>query len=227
MLHQIFEISDIPRVGALAFIEMALSVDNAIVLGVLVHALPALARKKALYIGLISAFFLRAIALFFASFILRSHWLEVLGGIYLIYLGLHYFIRTKNPAKIVTCRRSFWKTVIMVELFDLVFAIDSIIAGVAFIAGNGQTIYGIHPKLWIVYVGGMLGVIGVRYAADLFSHFIERFPNLAKSGHLLIAWIGVKLCINVFAPHLTGFEIIFWILFVMILSAGFWRKKLQ
>lgn len=227
MFDQIFALTDAPRVIALTFIEIILSVDNAIVLGMLVHALPVLMRKKALYLGLVSAFFLRAIALFFASFILQSHWLEALGGIYLVYLGSYAYFRKKNPQKEFSPTKSFWKTVVLIEVFDLIFAIDSIIAGIAFIAGNIIPTGTIHPKLWIVYVGGMLGVIAIRYAADLFSHLIERFPNLAKSAHLLVAWIGLKLCVLVFLPHLPGLEILFWTVFCLILLSGFWRKKLQ
>jgi YkoY family integral membrane protein len=225
MFHQVFNLTDIPRVGALAFIETILSMDNAIVLGLLIHSLPPLMKKKALYIGLASAFVLRAVALLLASFILQSHWLEAIGGAYLVYLGVVYFFRTKKPKKAISPATHFWKTVILIEIFDLLFAFDSIIAGIAFIAGPQTTVGEVHPKLWIVYTGGMLGVIAVRYAADLFSSLIERFPNLAKSAHLLVAWIGLKLCVEAFLPHMLSLEILFWVVFTTIFFLGFWRKK--
>jgi len=224
ILDQVFALSDIPRVGALAFIELILSADNAIVLGVLVAALPAEARKRALYIGLVSAFFLRALALFLASFILQSHWIEAIGGAYLIYLGLHHLLRNKKRKDPNVKATSFWKIVLLVEIFDLVFALDSIIAGVAFIANDMPPNATIHPKLWIVYVGGMLGVIGIRYAADLIGRWIEKFPHLEKSAYLLITLIGVKLFAYLIAPDLPGFEIAFWIIFALLLALGFRRK---
>jgi YkoY family integral membrane protein len=228
MFGQLFTLSDIPRVAALAVIEILLSADNAIVLGVLVHTLPAIDRKKALYIGLASAFVLRALTIFLASFILQSHWLEIIGGAYLIFLGLQHFISKKRKQKSISAQTSFWKTVLLIEIFDLLFAIDSIIAGIAFIAGDTiVTSSTIHPKLWIVYAGGMLGVFGMRYAADLFSKLLSRFPNLEMSAYLLIIWIGLKLCILAIIPHILAFEIAFWILFSITLLAGFWRKELQ
>ena len=227
MFHQSFDLSDIPRVLALGFLEIVLSADNAIVLGLLVFTLPVILRKKALYIGLASAFVLRAIALLFASFILKSEWLEVLGGGYLIFLGLRHLLRKKKEGPSTHSAHSFWKTVILIEIFDLVFAIDSIVAGVAFIAGNQPSTATIHPKLWVIYLGGMLGVVGMRYAADLFSNLIHRFPNLEKSAYLLIVWIGLKLVIMTFTPHMLTLEIIFWLVFTAIFLSGFWRKKLQ
>jgi YkoY family integral membrane protein len=212
---------------SLAFLEIVLSADNAIVLGLLVYTLPAVLRKKALYIGLGSAFVLRALALFLASFILQSHWLEALGGGYLIFLGMRHLLQTKKEQKSIVTTHSFWKTVVLIELFDLIFALDSIVAGVAFIAGSQPSNAMIHPKLWVIYVGGMIGVACMRYAADLFSHLIERFPNLETSAYLLVVWIGVKLGVMAFTPHIPGIEILFWVVFTMILLGGFWRKKLQ
>lgn len=101
MLGQTFDLLDIARVSVLAFIEILLSTDNTIVLAVLSRALPAAQRLRALYIGVISAFFLRAGALLLVSFILHSFWIELLGAAYLIYLSVRHFIKkgqNKIPA---------------------------------------------------------------------------------------------------------------------------------
>ena len=44
----------------------------------------------------------------------------------------------------------------MIELTDIAFAIDSIVAAIGVVGPppEGQR----HPKLWVVLVGGMLGV---------------------------------------------------------------------
>jgi len=207
----VFEFSDLFLLAALFFIEIALSADNAIVLGVLTHALPAPLRNKALYIGVGSAFFLRAGALFIVSWILSSAWLELLGAAYLLYLALSHFLK-KTSAK-PTPPASFWKTVFLIEFFDLAFALDSIIAGVAFIANPS--------KLWIVYAGGMLGLLTVRYAAHFVSRLIDRFPRLSDCAYLLIILIAVKLALSLFAPMPAY---IFWPLFALILLFGFLKK---
>ena len=189
------------------------------------HALPLSQRRKALLIGLFSAIVLRAVALFTVSLILQFAWLEILGAGYLLYIAIEYFTKKKKK-KSLTCPVSFWKTVLLIELYDLGFAIDSIIAGVAFIATpTNQQTGPLHPKLWIVYVGGMLGVAAIRYTADLFSYLLGKFRHLENSAYLLIAWIAVKLFFQATGLMLPGFEAIFWLVFILILAGGFLRPR--
>jgi YkoY family integral membrane protein len=213
-LGQTFSISDIPTLFFLAFLEIILSADNAIVLGILSHRLPLSFRRKALWIGVVSAFFFRAGALFALSWLLEAIWLQFLGGLYLLYLAAHHFI-TQKKVKLPKDTFSFWKTVLLIELFDLAFAIDSILAAVAFI---GAPVEGTLPsKLWIVYFGGMLGLIAIRYAAELFSTLIEKFPRLNTSAYLMIGWIGIKLLIVRSIPQ---FEPLFWTALILLFLSG-------
>jgi YkoY family integral membrane protein len=173
------DLLDIPRVFILAFLEIFLSADNAAVLAILCSRLPPSLQKRALFIGSLSAFFLRAGALFTLSYLLQYRFIQVLGGLYLIYIAL------KRPKQGEPQTASFWKTVILIELFDLLFAIDSMVAGIAFINGD-------RSKLWVVYVGGMIGLFAMRYAATFFL----RFPFLQKIAYLLAGLAGLKLLIG-------------------------------
>lgn len=222
MYGQVFELSDIVRVIGLVFIELALSADNAIVLGLLVHSLPHHLRGKALYIGVFSAFILRGLALLAISFLLANSWIRLLGAAYLIYLSARHFLQKAQDPSEPKKSTSFWKTVMHIELFDLAFAIDSILAGVAFI---GPTTSVIHPKLWIVYMGGMLGLLGMRYAATFFTSLIDRFPRLSVSAHLMIAWIGLELAIHVFWPHLPYGNFVYWSVIFLLFGYGFTGRK--
>src|SRR5579872_6632855 len=98
MLEQTFALSDIPRVFTLAFLELLLSADNAVVLGVISHSLPENQRRKALFIGIASSFVLRAAGLLSVSFLLKSYWLQLLGAGYLMFLSARYFFK-KNKRK--------------------------------------------------------------------------------------------------------------------------------
>jgi YkoY family integral membrane protein len=222
MFDQTFALSDLPKIAVLSFIEILLSADNAVVLGLLAHRLPEALRKKALYIGVFSAFFLRAIALLCIAFVIQYQWIQILGAAYLLYLSLRHFVKKKGAPITPAGGRSFWKTVILIELFDLAFAVDSIVAGIAFI-GTHET-GGLHPKLWIVYIGGIIGLIGIRYASHLFSGLIHRFPRLETAAYLLIGWIGVKLAYNAF-PLPLDLDPLFWIGTLLLLLFGFIKKK--
>ncbi len=223
MLGQTFDLIDIARVCSLSFIEILLSSDNAVILAVLSRALPQPLRQRALYIGLASAFFFRAVAILLLSFILDSPWIELLGAAYLIYLSIHYFTK-KTHKKLPTAPASFWKTVLLIEFFDLTFAFDSIIAGIAFIDSPSTLSNGLfHPKLWIVYTGGMIGLGFIRYAADLFSRILDRLPHLETSAYLLVGLIGIKLALSATIPP-PGLEYLFWTAFAIILGSSFFKR---
>ncbi|MES2273751.1 MAG: hypothetical protein V4487_06130 [Chlamydiota bacterium] len=227
MFDQTFALSDIPQIFTLTFLELLLSADNAIVLGIITHSLAPHLRRKALYIGLASSFLLRAIGLISISLLLQHRWVELLGAAYLFYLSLRHFIKKKKSKEellMPSPSRSFWKTVVLIELIDIAFAIDSIVAGVAFISpAPFHTTF--HPKLWIVYFGGMIGLVGIRFAAEMFSYLIDRFKRLETSAYVMIGWIGLKLGMDAFQWHPPFLEPIFWSGIVLLFLFGFTRKK--
>lgn len=221
MFDQTFAASDIPKIFFLSFLEIVLSADNAIILGVLAASLPKPLRKKALYIGSVSAFFIRALALVIISLLIQYQWVQILGAAYLLYLSIRYLIKGKKENKENGSLQSFWKTVILIELFDIAFAIDSILAGVAFISSQDTKEF--YSKIWIVYVGGMMGLLGIRYAAHFFSSLMERFPRLELHAHLMIGWIALRLIYELY-PHPQVFEPIFWTVLVVLFLLGLIKK---
>ncbi len=168
-------------------LEALLSADNALVLAIMVKHLPEAQRKKALLYGLGGAFIFRLVAILFASVVLQQWWLQGVGALYLLYLPVKHFIQSsKADGKTKPVGAGFWQTVFAVELTDIAFAIDSVLAGVAFI-NNKQ------DKIWVVYVGAMIGIILLRLAANLFVKLLDRYPVFDHVAYLLVGWVGVKL----------------------------------
>lgn len=218
--EQTFSLSDLPRIAFLTFLEIVLSADNAVVLALLVKDLTPVLRKRALYIGFASAFVLRFLALSFTIFFFQYPWIQGIGAAYLLYLSAaHFMAKRRKRAEKQNSGRRFWTAIAMVELFDLAFAIDSIVAGVAFI-GPMPTGRILHPKLWIVYIGGLLGALAIRYAADLLGSLLKRFTHLETAAHLMIGWIGIKLAFAAISLHFPGFDLIFWSGLIALLLLG-------
>jgi YkoY family integral membrane protein len=196
MLHQTFAPRDLLIVLLLVAMEGLLSIDNALVLGLLARRLPDRQRGKALTYGLIGSFLFRLAAVAAAAWLLEWRIVKLLGGGYLVYVsGRHLlFHRKKHPPAAVaaTGSRGFWTAVLSIELTDAAFAIDSILAGIALV-GPAPDAKSIHPKLWIVVVGGMLGVVLMRFAARGFIWLLNRFPRFETSAYLLVAVVGLKL----------------------------------
>ncbi|WP_420420666.1 TerC family protein [Simkania sp.] len=235
MLDQTFSLIDIPRLLTLTFLEGILSVDNALALALIVRHLPPMEKKKALFVGLISAMILRALGILAAAYLIQIFWIQLAGGAYLLYLACaHLLSYNKHKEKKEKAKKpSFWKVVILVELTDFAFAIDSILAGLALI-GVHFTPPHLPPKIWIVYFGGIMGIILMRFAARLFTSLIDRYPGLELGAHLIVGWIGLKLILEASLkaglPHYTSLPTwagtLFWIGVIgFFLSSFFFKKK--
>src|SRR5438477_12444779 len=91
LFGQTFEFHDLFIVGLLIVLEGVLSIDNALVLGLLAKRLPKHQQKRALTYGLVGAFVFRLIAISVASFLLHWSFVKLLGGLYLIYVTVKHF----------------------------------------------------------------------------------------------------------------------------------------
>jgi len=159
-----------------------------------------------------------------AAYLIQIYWVQVVGGAYLIYLALSHILSRRRAGMSAPKQRSFWASVLMVEFTDFIFAIDSILAGLALIGISFQ-LHGFPPKLWIVYVGGISGLILMRFAACIFTDLIDKYPRLEIGAHLIVGWIGLKLLLDVFAKDLpTWTEPIFWCGIILFFIYGFLKK---
>ncbi|MFO0960332.1 MAG: hypothetical protein U0800_23335 [Isosphaeraceae bacterium] len=186
---------------SLVLLEILLSADNALVLAMMVRHLPRDLQKKALLVGIWGAFVFRLLAVVFASMLLDFWIFQVVGGAYLLFLAIKHFLLDSeegDPARPRKQARGFWSTVVALNLADSAFSIDSILAAVGLANKLDPEIRDSHvlyvsTKLWIIYVGGILGILAMRFVAGVFLRVLERFPALADGAYLLVAWIGLNL----------------------------------
>ena len=297
MFGQTFDGRDLIVIGLLVVLEGVLSIDNALVLGLLAKRLPKHQQGKALTYGLVGAFVFRIVAIATASYLLRWRVVKLLGGAYLIYVSVKHFffdaddpgreevalgpdgrpvVREAGPAGAAGAvpavegadpaareeaiaerepppvgvldaaltghgRRhvGFWSTVVVIELTDIAFAIDSILAAIALVGSppTGTPQHASHPKLWVVVTGGMLGVVLMRFAAVLFIKLLERFPRFETSAYLLVIVIGLKLTVDwafnsAEHPHRVDFHDFrspafwaFWVLMIVCFCVGFIPRR--
>jgi YkoY family integral membrane protein len=223
-------LSDIPLIMGtiltLVFLEGLLSADNALVLAVMVRHLPREEQRRALRYGIWGAFGFRLIAVLLSAVLLQFWLFKVVGGAYLLYLaGAHFLSREEDVHANKTTRfgSGFWGTVASVELADIAFSIDSIVAAVA-MADSLPARFGHNWKLAIVYIGGILGIITMRFVAGYFIILLERFHGLAVGAYVLVAWIGLKLVLSGFHnAHYIPIEMnewLFWGGMILIVAAS-------
>lgn len=234
--NQTVELTDLAVIGLLVVLEGVLSIDNALVLGLLAKRLSPHQRGRALTYGLIGAFVFRFLSIAAAQYLLRWQIVKLIGGAYLLYVALKHFLvehgqeepadgsPTEGGAPSTGSGRrhaGFWSTVVVIELTDIAFAIDSILAAIALV-GSSPEEKGIHPKLWVVVSGGMLGVVLMRFAAVVFIRLLERFPRFEISAYLLVLVIGLKLAVD-WLSHTSWAESWHqWVNFHDLRSPAFW-----
>jgi YkoY family integral membrane protein len=215
-------------VVSLVFLEGLLSADNALVLAMMVRHLPKAGQKRALRYGIWGAFGFRFAAVGLARFLLIFWFLKVAGGIYLLYLALAHVLSRgrEGDAQARRFGAGFWGTVISVELADIAFSIDSILAAVAMAEG----LPGLNDleKYWIVVTGGLLGIVTMRFVASYFILLLERFKGLEACAYGLVAWIGLKLLVgglhDAQAIPFKMNEWLFWAVMLAIVLVGFLYK---
>jgi YkoY family integral membrane protein len=238
MLGQTFSTQDLAVIGLLILLEGVLSIDNALVLGLLAKRLPKSLQNRALTYGLVGAFVFRLIAIGTASYLLRWRIVKLLGGGYLVWIAAKHFL-TAKPAEATSVSgepapgTGFWSTVLVIELTDIAFAIDSILAAIALVGSPPPGHQGPHPKLWVVIAGGIIGVVLMRFAAVIFIRLLERFPRFETSAYLLLIVVGAKLVFDWLFntaehPHVLDFHDpgsaafwAFWLLMAICLGIGF------
>lgn len=184
----------------LILIESMLSIDNAAVLATMVMDLPKEQRKKALKYGIIGAYVFRGISLVLASWLVKIWWLKAVGGLYLLYLFIDYFITKSNskPEDDLLNKKEnpfykytigifgkFWSTVFLVEVMDLAFSIDNVFAAVAF-----------TNNIYLIWTGVFIGILAMRFVAQSFVKLLEKYPFLETSAFLVIGVLSLKLLLS-------------------------------
>jgi len=241
-------------------LEGILAADNALVLAIMVKHLPQKKRKKALFYGLFGAFLLRFGALFIISFLVDVWQVQALGAAYLLFIsGKHLSDkwRSKDEEQPEEDKqeeenqkgKGFWATVLKVELADLAFAVDSILAAVALAVALPET--GLPNvgsldggQFAVILTGGMIGIIIMRFAANVFVNLLHSRPGLEIAAFVIVGWVGVKLVVSTLAhpniqvidehfAHSALWKISFYAVLIIIATLGWFlspkktRNKLK
>ena len=180
---------------SLVLIECLLSVDNAIVLAAQTQKLPdKKQQEKSLFYGLWGAYIFRFALIGVGSYLIHFWEIKVLGAGYLMYLSLNHFYRMKYPERAKRKKGKnkkpilplFWSVVISIELMDIVFSIDSILASLA-----------ISPNPVIVLIGGLIGILCMRGIAEVIMRLVDIVPELEVMAYFLIGLIAIKLFLTI------------------------------
>ena len=191
---------------SLAVLECILSADNALVLSAFVKPLPKEQQKKALVYGLWGAYLFRFIFIGLGTFLIKLWWIKLIGALYLLWLAVIFFKdkllhkeagegerQVQPKGWLVKTFGFFWATVISVELMDLAFSVDSILTALA-----------VSEEVWVILLGGMIGILLMRGVATFFIALMDRVPELETTAYILITFIAIKMGLTLVDIHIAN-----------------------
>lgn len=212
--------------ATLVLMECLLSVDNAVVLAAQTKTLEDPAdRRKALTYGLWGAYIFRFIAIGLGTYLIHMWQIKVLGALYLMYLAVSYFLKkskeNKTSGVVQKAAKGFWYTVISIELMDLAFSVDAVLASLA--VSNNPV---------VILLGGLVGILCMRGIAQFIAKLMDKIPELEGMAYFLIFFIGIKLfltipMINIHIPASLFAVVVFGSIIVTIGINKYKRVKIK
>lgn len=179
----------VPRFLEILWLNIVLSGDNAVVIGMAAAGLSPKLRGRAVLFGIIAAAVLRILFSVFATFLLGLWWIAFIGGVALLYIAWTFLEelrhRGEDEAEVAaepkekTLTQALWQIVVA----DVSMSLDNVLA-VAAVARNDVVMLVIGLSASIMLMGLLGGFL---------ARLLDRFKIIAYAGVVLIAWIGLEL----------------------------------
>lgn len=171
---------------SVVLIDLILGGDNAVVIALAVRALPKAQRARGIAVGAGCAVILRVAVTFFASWLLRLHFVQLAGGALILWIAVKVF-QDAGPAETAQAQvRTFWKAVWLVVIADITMSTDNILAVAATAHGN----------LPVLILGLGLSIPCVVLSSSLLSILMEKYPVVIYLGAAILGRVGAQMMLT-------------------------------
>ena len=174
------------------FINIILTADNAIIIGLIASNFVPKNRKKIIFWGVVGALVFKVLFAIFATYLFKFYFIKILGGLLLIWIVndlrkdlLQVQKQTKSPTK-KSLEPSFAKGMYKVLFADITISFDNVIGVVGASKGNfGFMIFGLI--LSVVLTGAM---------ATYFANYVQKHLWVVYIGMAFILILAIQLIIG-------------------------------
>ena len=174
-------------------IDLVLSADNAVIIGMAASQFDPAIRKKVLIIGTAFAVVFRIIFSAMTAYLMQFQGIRTIGGILLFWVAYKLYVdilkkkeETKDISKYQVAeseRSNFRKAVMTVIVADITLSLDNVIA----VAGAAGTNYG------LLVFGLALAIVLMVTLANAISVYIKKYKWIGWLGLLSILWVAADL----------------------------------
>jgi YjbE family integral membrane protein len=168
---------------SIVLINLVLSGDNAVVIGMAAHRLPQHQRRMAIVVGSGAAIVLRVILTAVATLLLQLPWIRLIGGALLLWIAFKLLEEEEDQHKGSGKPEGLYQAISTIIVADFVMSVDNIL-GVAAAA---------HGDLALLIFGLAFSMIVVMVGGSVIASMIDRFWWLAYVGSAVIAWTGAEM----------------------------------
>jgi YjbE family integral membrane protein len=208
-------------------VNLILSGDNAVVIAMAARSLHGSQRRQAIIWGAAGAVVLRLVFAAIISFLLEIPFLQVAGGLLLIWIAwkLVHDDAEEGEEKI-EAGQSAWQAIRIIIVADAVMSLDNVIALV------GAARIGGEVNWWLMGIGLGTTIPLVVFGAALLTSLLDRFPILIYAGAALLIYIAVEMLFadEVLHHYLEPFVSIEWIIglsaaAIFTAIAWLWKRR--
>jgi YjbE family integral membrane protein len=191
--------------GTVLFINLILSADNVIIIGLASSGLAPELRNKAIFWGIAAATIMRIAFALVATYLLKIVGLTLAGGLLLLWVCWKFWRQLEHERHMKRARDKAAQDGSTTEPDHLLPGTSApnrlrgaltqiIIADVSMSLDNVLAVVGAaRSHTWILIIGLILSVVFMGAAAQIFARLLERFAFLSYLGLVIIFGVSLQM----------------------------------
>lgn len=179
------EVDFLTRLFSIVLIDLVLSGDNAVVIGMAARRLSDENRRKAIVWGGVGAVGLRVIFTVAAALLLGLPYLQAIGGVLLLWIA-YRLVKPSHQEAHVREAGSLSDAIKTIILADVVMSLDNILA-----VGGAA-----HGHLGLLIFGLMLSIPILMLGSNLVARLLQRLPILLYIGVFVLVHAAIGMILG-------------------------------
>lgn len=170
---------------SIIMINILLSGDNALVIALASRKLSPRQQKAAMLYGSAGAVGLRIALTFIAVFLCKTPYLQMAGGVLLLWIAIKLIADRKHCEKL-EAKQSLWDAVKTIIVADVVMSLDNVIAIAGVAKGNTS----------LLIIGLMISIPIIIWGSKFIGMFIQKYPVIVSVGSVFLGWTAGEMVVT-------------------------------
>ncbi|WP_429844009.1 TerC family protein [Brevibacillus sp. FIR094] len=167
-------------------IDLVLSSDNAVVIGMACRGLPKNERKRAILYGTLGAILLRIVLTGMTTWMLDIPLVKAIGGLLLLWIACKLMLGENEEFADVSHNQTIGQAVRTIIVADFVMSLDNVLA-----VGGAA-----HGDLWLVLLGLAMSIPLLMWGSVWIARMMNRFPSMVIIGGGILTFTAVDMCLQ-------------------------------